>query len=211
MGSAAKNMQVVTLGGKEVNRYKWNKDGSLDKRKTRYAARGDTQDMDSYGETFSPAPQIRSMRLILLLSTIYDLTVYHFDVTAAFLNSPLQFDIWMRLPEGFTQFGNFKYAKLLKSIYGLKQAARDWFDLQEQFVQNYDKRFVKSEVEPCLYYILDWESGLKVMILVQVDDTVGNRSRVRGMQRRRQGWIELEVSAGRTTGGSEDWRCLEDS
>ena len=74
-------------------------------------------------------------------------------------------------PEGFSHFGSeFKYAKLLKSIYGLKQAATDWFGLQEDFVMKYDSRFVKSKTEPCLYFIIDDAHDLKVAILVQVDD-----------------------------------------
>jgi hypothetical protein len=163
---------VVTLDGKETNRYKWLADGSLDECKVRYVARGDMQPEDSYDDTFAPSPQLRSIRLILNLSLIWNLVVYHFDVSTAFLNSPLQYDIWLKLPVGLKlpEFGDYKYAKLLKSIYGLKNAAHDWSVLQETWLMKYDSRICKSKVEPCLYHIFDEVSGLIVLILVQVDD-----------------------------------------
>ena len=126
----------------------------------------------SYDETYAPAPALKSFRLFFILTTILNLDVYQFDITAAFLNSPIQYEVWVKAPKGYKGFGKFTHGRLLKSMYGLKQAARDWWMLQEKFVLKYDSRIRKSSVEPCLYYFYDDSEGepLWVMILVQVDD-----------------------------------------
>jgi hypothetical protein len=114
--------------------------------------------------------QLKSIRLLLILAPIFNLTVYHFDVCQAFLNSPIEYDIYVELPKGFTAFGDFRYAKLRKSLYGLKQAAYDWNKLQNEFIMQYDNRWMKSMIEPCLYYLID--GPLICYMLVQVDDYI---------------------------------------
>ena len=49
------------------------------------------------------------------------------DVKTAFLNDYLEEEIYMSQPDGFIREGQEqKVCKLLKSIYGLKQASRSW-------------------------------------------------------------------------------------
>ena len=68
-----------------------------------------------------------SLRCIFALALRAGLTVYHIDVKTAFLNSDLEYDIWIELPEGFKSASGGSHAKLHKSLYGLKQAGRDWY------------------------------------------------------------------------------------
>ena len=77
--------------------------------------------------------------------------------------------MYIKLPKGITILGK-KFAKLLKSLYGLKQAARDWYELQERFILSFDKRFKKSSVDPCLYVIVDGD--FIVIISTHVDDYI---------------------------------------
>ena len=100
----------------------------------------------------------------------HGLELHHLDVSTAFLASPIdpKFNIFVELPEGFAGPNGERFARLQKSLYGLRQAAHDWFHLQETFIKQFDPSFVKSESEPCMYY--SKTEKRTCIILVYVDD-----------------------------------------
>ena len=49
------------------------------------------------------------------------------DVDTAFLNAPINEDVWVQVPKGTdSPVGDNGIYKLNKSLYGLKQAPREW-------------------------------------------------------------------------------------
>jgi hypothetical protein len=148
---------------------KWKKDGQLERRKARCVANGSLQ---SYGVdyecTFAPSSQLVSVKMILVIAVCLDLTVYHLDVVTASLNATLTDDIYVRLPAGLDSPPS-RFAKLKKSVYGLKKAARDWYNCQVEMMMKVPG-MQKSNVELCWYYIR--QKGLVVHILVHVDDYI---------------------------------------
>ena len=81
-----------------------------------------------YKDTFSPVSKKDSLRIIMALVAHFDLELHQMDVKTAFLNGNLDEDIYMEQPEGFAKKGNeYLVCKLKKSIYGLKQASRQWY------------------------------------------------------------------------------------
>ena len=169
-------------------------DGSIERYKARITARGDLQRPGSYEDTFAPVAGDCSLAILLNIALQLDLFLRHLDVKTAFLNSDLSHDIWISLPLNFdvdmlgkiqssarggvassdspSKGFNFPrpkmYAKLHKSLYGLKQAAMDWYKLQDSFLLNFDSRIKRSTVDAALYVI--WTPDLKFLVSVHVDD-----------------------------------------
>lgn len=88
------------------------------------------------------------------------------DVYNAFLQNDLYEEVYIELPEGFRKQGEKKVYKLLKSLYGLKQALRRWnIKLTEALL---DASFTQSNHD----YSLFTQRRQKdiVIILVYVDD-----------------------------------------
>lgn len=142
--------------------------GNPIKYKARLVARGFTQEyLADYDETFAPVARVASFRFLLVFSNQYDLIVHHMDVKTAFLNGVLKEEIYMTIPQG-VQCSEKKVCKLNKAIYGLKQAARCWFEVFELSLK--EKGFVHSAVDRCLYILDKGDIAENIYVLLYVDD-----------------------------------------
>ena len=96
--------------------------------KTRLVAKGYTQKKGvNYEETFFPLAMHMSIRILLSIMASLDHEIWQIDVRIAFLNGNLDEEIYMSQLEGFIVQGQEqKSYRLLKSIYGLKQASKSW-------------------------------------------------------------------------------------
>ncbi|XRB16060.1 retrovirus-related Pol polyprotein [Pseudoscourfieldia marina] len=89
------------------------------------------------------------------------------DVETAYLYALVQELIYMRPPKG-TNYGPNKICRLLKSLYGLKQAGRNWYlDLKDYLVE---LGFKPGEVDIGMYSAVGTEN--EIWILVYVDDII---------------------------------------
>jgi hypothetical protein len=67
------------------------------RRKSRFVARGFTQQQGiDYNETFSPVAKMATIRLFLSLVGILMLFTHQLDVKTAFLNAPMEEDVWVK-------------------------------------------------------------------------------------------------------------------
>jgi Reverse transcriptase (RNA-dependent DNA polymerase) len=69
----------------------------------------------------------KSIRMPLAIAIFYDYEIWQMDVKIVFLNEILEDDVYMIQPKGFEDPKNAgNVCKILRSIFGLKQASRSW-------------------------------------------------------------------------------------
>lgn len=159
---------ISLVGCKWIYKTKRDSLGDVERYKARLVAKGFTQrEGIDYHETFSPVSKKDSLRIIMALVAHFDLELHQMDVKTAFLNGDLAEDVYMCQPEGFVNPNNNKLVcKLNKSIYGLKQASRQWNIKFHNVVSSFG--FVENIVDQCIYLKV---SGSKYTFLVlYVDD-----------------------------------------
>ena len=104
---------------KWVHTYKGDEYGNFIKAKSRLVAKGFTQVQDvDYHETTSPTPASAPVKTIPVIANELGLPVFHLDVSQAFIQAPLEDDIYMRLPPGSGELSG-RVVRLLKCQYGL--------------------------------------------------------------------------------------------
>ena len=82
-----------------IYRTKKDHNGNIVKYKARLCLKGYLQVFGlDYTETFAPVIKIPSIRIILILTNLWNLKLFQVDFDGAFLNAPLQEDIYMEQP-----------------------------------------------------------------------------------------------------------------
>ncbi|GJY50237.1 ribonuclease H-like domain-containing protein [Tanacetum coccineum] len=117
-------------------KHKYNADGSLNRYKARLVANGRSQQQGiDCDETFSPVVKPATIRTVLSLAVSRQWPIYQLDVKNAFLHDHLTKTVYMHQPPGFTDSAHSDYVCLLqKSLYGLKQTSRAWFQRFSSYV-----------------------------------------------------------------------------
>ncbi|KAH9660266.1 hypothetical protein KPL70_024153 [Citrus sinensis] len=109
-----------------------------------------------------------SIRVILAITAVQDMELDQLDVKTTFLHGRLEEEILMSQPEGYTLPGKEdNVCKLEKSLYGLKQSARQWYLRFDEFMQMHE--FVRCNYDCCVYYKII-KDGLYIYLLLYVDD-----------------------------------------
>ncbi|RVW36529.1 Retrovirus-related Pol polyprotein from transposon TNT 1-94 [Vitis vinifera] len=156
------------IGCKWIFKTKRDSNGNVERYKARLVAKGFTQKEGiDFKETFSPVSTKDSFRIIMALVAHYDLELHQMDVKTAFLNGDIDETIYMVQLENFvSEDSKNMVCKLTKSIYGLKQASRQWYFKFHQIIVSYG--FEANLMDECVYHKF---SGSKYIFLVlYVDD-----------------------------------------
>jgi hypothetical protein len=162
-----KGTNVLPL--KEVFKIKVDENGGIVQFKARFTPKGFRQKEGvDYHETFARTAMYKTERLALSLCARLDNELVQFDVPCAFLNSDMKELVYMELPKGFG--GEGKVARLLKSIYGLKQSGHNWDQLIHSWLIS--KGWTPTVADPSFYWKRS-RTGRLMLIYRFVDDMQG--------------------------------------
>lgn len=180
------------IGSRFVLRNKFNRNGTLERRKARIVARGFSQRPGvDFNQTFAPVARISSIRIVTALAAQHHMKIHHLDVTTAYLNGVLEEQIYMEIPR-FSEivleeiiatekkgkvFDNAssmlldlkkgdKVCLLRKALYGLRQAGRRWHVKLGQALKDYGLK--PSSADPCVFSVGDGVNAL--LATIYVDD-----------------------------------------
>lgn len=143
------------------SKFKLDDRGNIIRYKTRLVAKGCSQKPGiDYSETSSPVVPYNTVRFLMALAVQNDLKIHQMDAVTTFLQGDLDEEIFME----FCNDGTNCVCRLNHSIYGLKQAGRQWNLKLDETLKKFGLK--KSKLDPCIYLSDD----LSVLIVIYVDD-----------------------------------------
>ncbi|GKB46471.1 putative ribonuclease H-like domain-containing protein, partial [Tanacetum coccineum] len=133
-------------------------------------AQGYTQEEGiDYDEVFAPVARIEAIRLFLSYASFMRFIVYQMDVKSDFLYGTIEEEVYVCQPPGFEdpQFPDKVY-KVEKTLYGLHQAPRAWYEtLSTYLIEN---GFRRGTIDKTLFIKKD--KGDILLLQVYVDDII---------------------------------------
>ena len=162
---------VNIIGSKWVFRVKKDADGNIVRKKARLVAQGFSQVPGvDYFDTYAPVARLASIRTVLALAARENMELHQIDIKGAYLNGELTPGeiIYMRQPPGFkSQDHPNQVCHLKKTLYGLKQSGRRWYQKLVAILVG-ALGFSRCDVDQAIFFK---RSGTKLtIIVVHVDD-----------------------------------------
>jgi hypothetical protein len=156
------------VSSKWIYKIKHVSNGSVEKFKARFVARGFTQKEGIvYEENFSPVARYTSIQAIISLASVLGWKLHQMDVKTTLLNGKIEHEVFVEKPDGFILHNKGTHVcKLREALYGLKQAPRVWYDWIDGFLKIMG--FQKSDVDENLYFKV--RGNHPVILILYVDD-----------------------------------------
>ena len=156
------------IGSKWVFRIKRGDKGEITRYKARLVAQGFTQRKGTdFHDTFAPVARMTSQRIVIAIAAHRHYSLFTIDISNAYLNSEIDVgSLYMRQPKGFedprypTKSG--WACRLLKSLYGLKQAGNIWNANIHSYIL--ELGFTRTHSDLCVY------TKDQIVLALHVDD-----------------------------------------
>jgi len=166
-----RNASMNVIDTKWVYVKKKDENGVVKRFKARVVAKGYSQQYGiDYRETFAPVIKLKSLRLIIALSSTTNTKrrLEQLDVKTAFLNAKVKEDIYVSVPKGMS-VGVGVVLKLNKALYGIKQAPHEWNNEIDSFIQSIG--FTQCIKDTCVYVKMSKTNNVIILGLF-VDDMI---------------------------------------
>eukprot|EP00253_Pinus_taeda_P018912 PITA_18912 len=126
------------VGSRWTYKIKYATDGSVEKYKNRFVAKGYAQKEGiDYEETIAPIVTYTSIRSVISLAAQLGWEIHQMDVKTMFLNAVIAEEVYIEQPEGFkTHEKHTHVCRLKKALYGLKQAPKAWYGRIDSYLQH---------------------------------------------------------------------------
>ncbi|KAJ9556664.1 hypothetical protein OSB04_011278 [Centaurea solstitialis] len=163
------------IDSKWVYKIKYKPNGDTERYKARLVARGFTQiEGEDFHDTFAPVAKLVTVRTLLAVATKNNWLIHQLDVNNAFLHGDLHEEVYMKIPQGFSKEDETRVCRLRKSLYGLKQASRNWYQKFTTALLGLGFYLSKSDHSLFIYQ----KDDTFIASLIYVDDViiVGNNS-----------------------------------
>ena len=159
------------VGSKWVFRAKKDAAGNVVRYKARLVAQGFSQVPGvDYFDTFAPVAKLASIRTVLALAAAKDMEIHQIDIKGAYLNGELTDKemIYMAQPPGYHAPNSVgKVCRLQKTLYGLKQSGRRWYQKLVEIMTRH-LAFSRCDVDQAVFFQRNSEGS--TIVLVHVDD-----------------------------------------
>jgi len=157
---------VKPLTARWVFVLKRNAEGEVERAKARLVARGFEQRFGrDVFKTFSPVPRLETVRTFLTIVELNGWVRVQFDIATASLHRQVEEEVFMEPPQGVVVPQN-KCLKLIKALYGLRQAPKVWNQALDEALSEMNFKQIKSDA--CVYR----NSDASIIILIYVDDGI---------------------------------------
>lgn len=115
-----------------------------------------------FQDSFSPVAKVVTVRIFLSKAATHSWALHQLDINNTFLHGHLEEEVYMEIPEGYEKAQIGKVCRLKRSLYGLKQASRQWNSELTSRLKEYG--FIQSAHEhmttACSYCLLQMFSWL---------------------------------------------------
>nr|GEY72167.1 retrovirus-related Pol polyprotein from transposon TNT 1-94 [Tanacetum cinerariifolium] len=148
--------------------------------------------------------RLDAIQIFLAFVAHMNMIVYQMDVKTVFLNNILREEVYVSQLNGFVDKDNLNHVyKLKKSLHGLKQASRAWYDLLLKFLLSH--KFSKGTMDPTFFIQRQGKAYRKSLTCCKKHLLIPKRNRNRGL------WYPKDYSITLTTYADADHAGCQDN